>query len=203
MSRNSKTTYQTDNNPLPASIPNAPPIRHRRYVARLRGFLALVLVAPALPATATTRWEIQAGPSYMDSNSTTAVFVESVFDEQRIGSSRFTWSPDVSLGWIDGRDVRRFRHDRYTTEQSIALIAGGLRVHYGDPGAWYRRLFVSFQPVLHGGRTQALSSAYEFASTVGWQGKHFCLQIRHISNGSLHKPNRGETMVLAGIAFGL
>ncbi|MGH8159913.1 MAG: lipid A 3-O-deacylase [Rhodanobacter sp.] len=203
MSRNSKTTYQTDSNSLPSSISNASHIRHRRYVARLRGFLALALVAPALPAMATTRWEIQAGPSYMDSNSTATVFVESVFNEQRIGSSRFTWSPDVSLGWIDGRDVQRFRHNRYTTEDSIALIAGGLRLHYGDAGDWYRRLFVSFQPVLHGGRTQALSSAYEFASTIGWQGKHFSFQIRHISNGSLHEPNRGETMVLAGIALGL
>ncbi|GAB3788892.1 hypothetical protein GCM10028797_23220 [Dyella agri] len=152
---------------------------------------------------AATRWEIQVGPSYMDSHSTAAVFVESVFKEQRIGSSRFTWSPDVSLGWIDGRAVRRFRHDRYTTKGSIGLIAGGVRLHYGDAGDWYRRLFFGFQPVLHSGRTQALSSAYEFASTIGWQGEHFSFQIRHISNGSLHEPNRGETMLLVGVAFGL
>lgn len=202
MSRNTNTTYRTDYNLLPSSIPNIPFTSHHRHVACLRGLLVIALAATSFPAIATTRWEIQAGPSYMDSNSTTAVFVEGVFNEQRIGSSRFIWSPDLSLGWIDGRDVQHFRRDRYTTKDSIGLIAGGVRIHYGDAGDWYRHLFFSFQPVLHSGRTQALSSAYEFASTIGWQGKHFSLQIRHISNGWLHEPNRGETMALVGVAFG-
>ncbi len=202
MIRNARTNYQADSNHLLSDIPGAATIR-RRYVMCLRGLLAIGLVAQMLPAMATTRWEIQAGPSYMDRTSTTAVFVESVFNEQRIGSSRFTWSPDVSLGWIDGRDVQRFRYNRYTTEDSIGLIADGVRVHYGDADDWYRPLFVSFQPALHSGRTQALSSAYEFVSTIGWQGQHFSFQIRHISNGALHEPNRGETMVLVGIVLNL
>jgi hypothetical protein len=167
----------------------------------LRGLLVLSLAGPIPPAVATTRWEIQAGPSYMDSTSTTALFVESVFNEQHIGSNRFTWSPDISLGWIDGRDIQRFRYGRYTTKDSIGLLAGGVRIHYGDAGNWYQPLFFSFQPVLHSGRTQALSSAYEFASTIGWQGQHLSFQIRHISNGALHEPNRGETMALVGIAL--
>nr|WP_241668916.1 acyloxyacyl hydrolase [Rhodanobacter glycinis] len=152
---------------------------------------------------AATRWEIQSGPSYMDSTSTTAVFVESIFNEKSIGSSRFTWSPEVSLGWIEGREIQRFQYGRYTTKNPIGLVACGVRVHYGDAGDWYRSLFVSFQPALHSGRTQALSSAYEFVSTVGWQGQHFSFQIRHISNGALHKPNRGETMALVGFALNL
>jgi Lipid A 3-O-deacylase (PagL) len=202
MIQNGKTRYQADSNHLLSDLPGAPPIR-RRDVTCLRGLLALSLAAPILPAMATTRWEIQAGPSYMDCTSTPVVFVESVFNEQRIGSSRFTWSPDVSSGWIDGREVQRFRYGRYTTKDSIGLIAGGVRIHYGDADDWYRPLFVSFQPALHSGRTQALSSAYEFVSTIGWQGQHFSFQIRHISNGALHKPNRGETMALVGIALDL
>jgi Lipid A 3-O-deacylase (PagL) len=202
MNQSAKTSYQAYSNHLLSEIPSASPIR-RHIVMCLRGLLALGLVASILPAMATTRWEIQAGPSYMDWTSTSAVFVESVFNEQRIGSSRFTWSPDVSLGRIDGRDVQRFRYGRYTTEGSIGLIAGGVRVHYGDADDWYRPLFVSFQPALHSGRTQALSSAYEFVSTIGWQGRHFSFQIRHISNGALHEPNRGEMMALVGIALNL
>jgi hypothetical protein len=60
-------------------------------------------------------------------------------------------------------------------------------------------LFFSFQPALHAGRTQALSSVYEFVSTLGWQGRVASIQVRHISNGSLHPPNCGETMVLLGV----
>ena len=198
MDQNAKTRYQADNNHLFSCIP-----KRRRDVMCLRGLLALGLTAPILPAMATTRWEIQAGPSYMDCTSTPAVFLESVFNEQRLGSSRFTWSPDVSLGWIDGRDVQRFRYGGYTTKDSIGLIAGGVRVHYGDASDWYRPLFVGFQPALHSGRTQALSSAYEFVTTIGWQGQRFSFQIRHISNGALHEPNRGETMALVGIALTL
>ena len=105
MDQNAKTSYQAHNNHLISYIP-----KRRRDVMCLRGLLSLSLAAPILPALATTRWEIQAGPSYMDCTSTPAVFLESVFNEQRLGSSRFTWSPDVSLGWIDGRDVQRFRY---------------------------------------------------------------------------------------------
>jgi hypothetical protein len=36
---------------------------------------------------------------------------------------------------------------------------------------------------------------------LGWQGKHFSVQVRHISNGGFHEPNRGETMGLIGFAF--
>ncbi|MGH8144898.1 MAG: acyloxyacyl hydrolase, partial [Rhodanobacteraceae bacterium] len=41
--------------------------------------------------------------------------------------------------------------------------------------------------------------AYEFVSTLGWQARRFSVQIRHISNGSLHEPNCGETMLLLGV----
>jgi hypothetical protein len=70
-----------------------------------------------------------------------------------------------------------FRYGRYTTEDSIGLIAGSVRVHYGDADDWCQPLFVSFQPALYSGRTQALSSTYEFISTIVWQGQHFSFRF--------------------------
>ena len=161
---------------------------------------ACLLALPAVPATA-AHLELQGGRSYMDSYAANTVFVEGVFDAHRIGNSRFSWSPDASLGWIDGRDITRFNDARYTTRDQVWVLAGGLRVHYGEDGDWYRPLFFSFQPALHTGRTQALSTPYEFVSTLGWQGRRFSVQVRHVSNGNLHHPNRGETMAVVGVAF--
>ena len=164
--------------------------------------VALALLPLALPARA-AHVQIEAGRSYMDSYATNAVFVEGVFDAHRIGDSRWSWSPDVSLGWINGRDIARFRDSRYTTRDDAWLLAAGARFQYGDANDWYRHLFLSFQPALNSARTQALSSPYEFVSTLGWQGRRFSVQIRHVSNGDLHKPNRGETMALVGFGFDL
>lgn len=161
---------------------------------------ALIFALPALPAMA-ARFELQGGVSYMDSYSTPVAFGEVIFDDHAIGSSNFTWAPDVTGGWIDGRNIARYSNDRYTTRDNVWLLAGGVRFHYGPANAWYQPLFFSFQPALHTGRTQALSSSYEFVSTVGYQGNHWSLGVRHISNGSFHEPNRGETMLVAGVAF--
>ncbi|HUH54857.1 MAG TPA: acyloxyacyl hydrolase [Rhodanobacter sp.] len=167
----------------------------------LRAALVLPpLILTALPATA-ARWELQAGQSFMDGYGANTAFIEAVFAPHPLGNTRFSWAPDVSVGWIDSRDVARFRSDRYTTRDSIALLAAGVRLYAGEGDEWSRRLFLSLQPVVHTGRTQALSSVYEFATTVGWQGRRFSVQLRHVSNGSLHEPNRGETMALVGVAF--
>ena len=166
----------------------------------LRLVLVLSLGALSLPALA-AHVEVQAGRSYMDNRATHAWFVEGVFDAHRIGDSRWSWSPDLSLGWIEGRDIARFRGGRYTTRDNAWLLAAGARLHYGDADRWYRRLFLSFQPAFNSARTQALSSPYEFVSTLGWQGRRFSVQIRHVSNGDLHQPNRGETMALIGVGF--
>jgi hypothetical protein len=130
-----------------------------------------------------------------------AIFAEAVFDEHPIGNSYFTWSPDVIAGWIDGRDLAMFRYARYTTRDHIWMLGGGVRFHYGAPNAWYRPLFFSFQPSLHTGRTQGLSSSYEFTSTLGWQAKHWMFALRHSSNAYLHMPNKGESMLLVGVTF--
>ncbi|MEO7065705.1 MAG: acyloxyacyl hydrolase [Rhodanobacter sp.] len=160
------------------------------------------LLAPAFPAIA-AHIEVQAGRSYTDNKGSAAVFVEGVLDEHQLGRTSFTWAPDVSLGWIEGHDINGFRHDRYDPRKGVLLVAAGARFHYGVEGAWYRPLFFSFQPALANRRTLALGTPYEFVSTLGWQGQRFSFQIRHISNGDLGGPNRGETMALVGIGFDL
>jgi len=169
-------------------------------IRRAAAALALTLL-PALPAAA-VEYQFQVGRSYMDSHGANTVFTEAVFDEHTLGNSNFSWSPDVSVGWIGGREVARYRGDHPGTDDDIWLAAGGLRFHYGDEGAWYHPLFFSEQGAVHTGHTQALSSTGEFVSTLGWQGQRFSFAIRHISNAGLHNPNRGETMALVGIAFG-
>jgi hypothetical protein len=171
------------------------------HVLPLRGTLALLLATAALPAAA-THLELQGGRSYMDAHATNAGFIEATFAPHALGGSgRLDWSPDVSVGWIDGRDVYRYRGAQYDTSHSVALLAAGARFHYGAADAWYRPLFFGFQVAANNQMTQALSSHYQFVSTLGWQGQHLSFQIRHISNGGLNGPNRGETMALVGVGF--
>lgn len=170
-------------------------------VSPTRTLLALLLVTATVPAAA--HLELQGGRSYMNRYPTNAAFVEGVFNTHAIGGSRWRWSPDVSVGWVGRRDVARYRNNLYTTKDDIWLLAAGPRFQFGDDGDWYHHLFVSVQPAVISGRTQALSSGYQFVSTVGWQGRHLSFLIRHISNAGLHEPNRGETMALVGVGFNL
>ncbi len=166
------------------------------------GALALVVcVALPFPAAA-VHVQLEGGRSYMDTYATNAVFVEAVSASRRIGDSRFSWAPDVSLGWLQRRDVARFRLNRYSTGEQVWLLAAGARFQYRDD-AHGRGLFFSAQPALQGGRTQALSGGFQFVSTLGWQGEHVSVQLRHVSNAGIHGPNRGETMALVGIGFDL
>lgn len=168
----------------------------------IRCALALALAAIALPAAA-AHLELQGGRSYMDSYGADAAFAEAVFASHAVDNTALDWSPDLSLGWIGARNVARYRTTPYGTDRSVALAAAGARFHYGDEGAWYRPLFFSFQLAATNHTTEALSSHYQFVSTLGWQGKHLSFQIRHVSNGSIHEPNRGETMALVGIGLDL
>ncbi|HJR13120.1 MAG TPA: hypothetical protein VJ833_04400 [Rhodanobacteraceae bacterium] len=133
-------------------------LRHRFHAANVPALarigVALLLVAVAGTCMAAPRIELQLGRSYSSSRSAATAFAEGTFSEQGIGSTRFTWAPDVSAGWIDGRDPRRHRHARYSVTDSIWLVAAGAQFRYGSPGDWYHHLFFSFQPALHAGRTQ-------------------------------------------------
>lgn len=174
------------------------PPRARRALHTLAALALLLAAAPAAAA----QLQLQAGRSYMDSHAASTVFLEASFAPRPLGGSGLRWSPDLALGWIAGRDLARYRHARYGTRDAIWLGAAGVRLQAGDAGDWYRHLYYSFQLALHTGRTQALSSPYEFVNTVGWQWRRVSLQLRHISNGSLHEPNRGETMLLLGFTLG-
>jgi hypothetical protein len=170
----------------------------------VRGGIAAGLLGMASFSASAQHIEVQGGRSYMDSHPTNAFFIESVFNPYPMGDSRFTWAPDVSLGWIDGRDgraVRRYADSHPGTTDSVWLLAGGARFRYGDETNWYHSLFFSFQAAAQSGRTQALSTGYEFVSTLGWQWKHLSFQVRHVSNGGFKEPNRGETMALVGLGF--
>jgi hypothetical protein len=168
---------------------------------RLRVALTLLLATATLPAAA-AHLEVQGGRSYMDTHGANAAFIEATLAPHALGSSdRLDWSPDLSLGWIDSRHVTRYRGADYDTRQPVMLLAAGARFHYGAPDAWYRPLFFSFQLAGINRTTQALSSHYQFVSTFGWQGKHLSFQLRHVSNGGLNGPNRGETMALVGVGF--
>ncbi len=166
----------------------------------IRSVLVLSLLAAAEPATA-ARLEVRVGRSYMDMYEANAAFVEAVFAPRQLGQTHFSWSPDVSLGWIDGRNVARYDNSRYTARDAVGLVAAGVRVHRGEVGDWYQPLFFSAQLAAINHTTQALSSPYQFVTTLGWQMKRFSVAIRHVSNGGLHHPNRGETMALVGVAF--
>ena len=176
-----------------------PTVQATSPLRRLAIAVAL-LAAPAL-SQAATRLEVQAGRSYMDAHGSNTGFVEAVFAPHAIGNSRFTWSPDVSAGWIAGRDLAQFRGMRYGTGPSVALVAAGARLRTTDTRAWYHPVFFSFQVAGTNHTTQALSTHYQFVSTLGVQLDHLSLGIRHISNGSTHEPNRGETMAVVGLGF--
>ncbi|NYE27526.1 hypothetical protein HDE78_000451 [Rhodanobacter sp. K2T2] len=174
---------------------------HMKY--SIRPFHAIVvfcLFCSSLSASANTL-EVEAGRSYSDSRGTNTLFLENVFEPTPIGISRFSWAADVSFGWIDGRNEFNYRPGRYDVRDHAFVAAAGARFQYGNKADWYRHLFFSFQPTFNTGRTLALSSPYEFTSSLGWQTKHFSVAVRHISNGGIHDPNRGETMALLGLVF--
>ncbi|TBR35940.1 MULTISPECIES: lipid A 3-O-deacylase [Dyella] len=173
-----------------------------RYPRLLRSALAFAFIPFAAVASA-AHVEVQGGRSYMDSYGANTAFVEAVFADRPIGDSHWTWAPDVSMGWINGRSTHRYDGSGYDAHDNVALFAGGARFRYGSDSDWYHGFFYSLQGAVQTGRTQALSSIGEFVNTVGWQGKHVSFQIRHISNGGTHGPNRGETMALVGVGFGM
>lgn len=129
-----------------------------------------------------------------DQQWTSSVFVNVTADKA------FTWrglhlKPVGTVGWIKGRtgseDVRT------SLGNDVYVAGGGLRLVN-----WWHGAFASFQVGLAAGRTEALSSAGQFISSVGWRGQHWLVMVRHISNGNIFGgKNRGETMLMAGVRF--
>lgn len=95
------------------------------------------------------------------------------------------------IGWIGARDP----HDE-RLHRNVFLAGGGGRIVSGNCH-W----FVTEQLAAASVQTDALSSRFEFMTSVGWQSGHFVIMLRHISDGHLTGggKNLGETMALAGI----
>jgi hypothetical protein len=142
------------------------------------------------PTPASARVEVSVGRSVTLIHRWTDVeFVEWIGDPRPVW--KLDWSPALGLGHFAARPdtpTARLDHD-------VFVGAAGARLYL------WRGAFFGFQVAATAGRTDALSTPYEFVSTLGWQGRHWQLMARHISNGDFHEPNHGETMLLAGFAF--
>lgn len=136
----------------------------------------------------------------MDRLPANTLFVEGLFAEHALCDTRARWAPEVLTGRIDGRTVARFRYNHATTRNAVWRVAAGVRFHYRDAADGYRLLFFSFQPAWQSGRAPALSSGYAVGGAPSGRGWRFSVQLRHVSNGGPHDPNRGETMARVGAA---
>lgn len=159
--------------------------------------VASLLVTALAPAHAAT-YEVLGGASKTSGwRWTEAAFAAAVGDPHpfELDGHALAWAPDAELGWIGPRSATPQNiHENMT--HPAWMVMGGARLS----GFW-RRAFFGFDVALTKNRTGTLSSPYEFVSTFGWQGGRYVLAIRHISNASLHEPNLGETMLLAGVRF--
>lgn len=153
------------------------------------GLLALLAFPLASHAAG---FDITAGPSVTSSERTTASVFASVFGE-RPDDNRVQLEPIGTLGWIDSRDTRKDDLDH-----EVFVAGGGVRILAAD-----HRWFVSEQLAATSTRTDALSSRFEFMTSIGWQHGHFIVMLRHISNAHLLGGGRnlGETMLLGGVKF--
>ncbi len=160
-------------------------------------FAAGLLVAGALPAHAAS-FEILGGRSKTSGwRWTDAAFLAAVGKAHpfTLGDHHLSWAPDAELGWIGPRPVTaQNAHENLT--HPVWLAMGGARLS----GFW-RQAFFGFDLAYAKDRSDALSSPYEFVSTLGWQGDSYLVALRHISNASFHEPNLGETMLLVGVRF--
>ncbi len=102
------------------------------------------------------------------------------------------WVPVASVGGIGSRQVTGENFDH-----TVYLAAAGARYGRSDG------LFFSEQIAATSTRTDALSSRFEFMTSLGWEHGRFIGLVRHISNAHLLGGGRnlGETMLLVGVRF--
>src|SRR5690348_14922162 len=101
--------------------------------------------------------------------------------------------PIGSIGVVGARNS-----DHENLHRSVFLAAAGLR--YGREDG----LFVGEQIAATSTRTDALSSRFEFMTSIGWRDGRWMVLLRHSSNAHILGGGRnlGETMLLAGVRLG-
>jgi hypothetical protein len=153
------------------------------------GLLALLAFPLASHAAG---FDITAGPSATSSERTTAAVFASVFGE-RPDDNRVHFEPIGTVGWLDSRHTRTDDLDH-----EVLVAGGGVRILAAN-----HRWFVSEQLAATSTRTDAISSRFEFMTSIGWQHGHFIVMLRHISNAHLlgGGKNLGETMLLGGVRW--
>lgn len=159
----------------------------------MRPYKLFWLLLIALPmAAGATGFNLAAGSSVTSSERTTPAVFASAWREAPM-DGHWHLEPVGTLGWLDARSTRSD-----DLHHAVFLAAGGVRVVTSD-----RHWLASEQLAATSTRTDALSSSFEFMTSVGWQDGHFVLMLRHVSNGRLigGGKNLGETMLLAGVGF--
>ncbi len=152
---------------------------------------AALLLMLAASADADARVELSAGQSWtlLPYQYTNVAFAEWIGDRRPWW--RIEWSPAATLGFVEARS----NTPEARLDENVWVFAGGARAYL------WRDLFFGFEFATTAGKTDALSTPYEFVSSLGWQADHVQIMLRHISNGDFHEPNHGETMLLVGFAF--
>lgn len=150
----------------------------------------VLLALPGYALAAAARVDVSVGRSVtIGDDWTNVAFVEWIANPRPVG--KFTWAPAFGLGHFGARP--NLPGERL--DHPVWVGAAGARLYV------WRGAFFQFQGALTAGKTDALSTPYEFVSTTGWQARHWQVMLRHISNGDFHEPNHGETMALIGFAF--
>lgn len=134
-------------------------------------------IAAGASATAGARWA-------------PALFADAVAVAPDDGDMHF--EPIGSVGGIGSRGI-----EHENLDHTVFLIAGGLRYGRADG------LFVGEQIAATSTRTDALSSRFEFMTSLGWRDGRWLVMLRHVSNAHIIGGGRnlGETMLLAGLRF--
>ena len=116
-----------------------------------------------------------------------ALFAEVTAAPPDDGHAHF--EPIGSVGAVGSRNT-----DHEDLDHSVFLVAGGLS--YGREDG----LFVGEQVAATSTRTDALSSRFEFMTSLGCRDGRWMLMLRHASNAHILGGGRnlGETMLLAG-----
>ncbi len=168
-------------------MPPVPAVASRRPTTAVLLSLCLALLSPT--AFGQANIEVHGGMSATTGGETTSVVAAAWTPELRKtdhGSLRL----ELGAMRFDGRDV-----PGRDLSDNVGVGYVGLRFER-DNGFLY-----GFGVGAQSGHSDALSGDPQFVSSLGWRWSRFSLIGRHVSNASLHEPNNGETMLLAGWRF--